>query len=226
MNSFILFDIFSNFMYNTKKENEIMTDDKIREPIQKRSIAKKENIIKSGFDLMCQKGYYNTTTPEIAKAAGVSTGIVYNYFHDKKEIFIEGIKKYANSILFPMLDILEKPIGHKDLKKILEQIIQIFVEKHTISQSAHEELLAMSHLEPEIEEIFKNSEMEMTKKIVTSLEKNGFKTQNLTEKVHISIGLIENLCHEIVYHKHPEIQQNVIKAEVLNIIIFLLIQQK
>ena len=56
-----------------------MSTNNIREPIQKRSIEKKEKIIEAGFDLICEKGYYNTNTAEIAKAAGVSTGIVYQY---------------------------------------------------------------------------------------------------------------------------------------------------
>ena len=54
-----------------------MSDNEIREPVQKRSIEKKEKIIKAGFDLICEKGYYNTNTAEIAKKAGVCTGIVY-----------------------------------------------------------------------------------------------------------------------------------------------------
>ena len=40
----------------------------------------------TGHILFCEKGYYRTNTAEIAKAAGVSTGIVYSYFHDKKDI--------------------------------------------------------------------------------------------------------------------------------------------
>ena len=42
-----------------------MSDNEIREPVQKRSIEKKEKIIKAGFDLICEKGYYNTNTAEI-----------------------------------------------------------------------------------------------------------------------------------------------------------------
>ena len=38
---------------------------------------------------MCNKGYYNISTPDIAKEANVSTGIIYQYFNDKKDIFIE-----------------------------------------------------------------------------------------------------------------------------------------
>ena len=75
-----------------------MADNIVREPIQKRSIEKKEKIIKYGFDLICEKGYYNTNTAEIAKAAGVSTGIVYSYFNDKHDILLEGLKRYAKII--------------------------------------------------------------------------------------------------------------------------------
>ena len=74
-----------------------MSINEIREPIQKRSIEKKEKIIQAGFELICEKGYYNTNTAQIAKAAGVSTGIVYSYFKDKHDILIEGIKIYADS---------------------------------------------------------------------------------------------------------------------------------
>ena len=55
-------------------------EEMIREPRQKRAIEKKNKIIEAGFQLICQNGYYNTNTKEIALEAGVSTGIVYQYF--------------------------------------------------------------------------------------------------------------------------------------------------
>ena len=52
----------------------------IRIPTQKRSIEKKDKIVEKGFELMCENGYFNTSTNDIAKYAGVSTGIIYQYF--------------------------------------------------------------------------------------------------------------------------------------------------
>ena len=72
----------------------------IREPIKKSSIEKKERIIKKGFELMCEKGYHNVNTVDIAKYSNVLTGIIYQYFNDKKDIFVEGVKDYANNIMF------------------------------------------------------------------------------------------------------------------------------
>ena len=87
-----------------------------RMPTQKRSIEKRNKIVEKGFEIMCERGYYNVSTPDIAEAAGVSTGIIYQYFNDKKDIFIEGAKNYSNTIMFPMLTVLESEKIKKNFK--------------------------------------------------------------------------------------------------------------
>ena len=198
-----------------------MTETRI--PTQKRSIEKRNKIIEKGFKLMCEKGYYNTNTTEIAKYADVSTGIIYQYFNDKKDIFLEGVKNYSNSILYPMINILEeKSMDINNLDKIIEDVINKFITKHTISKKAHEELMAMSHLDEDISNIFKDSEIEMTEKIVSLLKENNIILENEEEKVHIIIGIVDNLCHEIVYHNHKKLNYDIMKKEVINIILNIL----
>lgn len=191
----------------------------IRIPTQKRSIEKRNKIIEKGFELMCNNGYYNTNTNEIAKYAGVSTGIIYQYFNDKKDIFMAGVENYANKIMYPMLNTLKtQKIDLNNLDEILSDMIDNFIKSHTISKKAHEELMAMSHLDEDVKNIFKNSELEMTNKIVSLLENNEITTNHLKEKVHIIIGIIDNLCHEIVYHKHEQLNYDIMKKEVINLI--------
>lgn len=191
----------------------------IRVPTQKRSIEKRNKILENGFNLMCENGYFNTSTPDIAKAAGVSTGIIYQYFKDKKDIFIEGVKNYAESIMFPMIDILENEnIKIDNLDNVIKSMINIFIQNHTISKKAHEELMAMSHLDEDVSDIFKNSEIKMTEKIVKILENNNIHLKNAKEKIHIIVGIIDNFCHEIVYHKHSSINYEVMQNEVINLI--------
>jgi AcrR family transcriptional regulator len=195
----------------------------VRMPTQKRSIEKRNRIIQKGFELMCENGYYNTTIPDIAKYAEVSVGIIYQYFNDKKDIFIEGVKDYSNTIMYPMINVLETTqIEIKDFKSLLENMIDNFIKTHTISKKAHEELMAMSHLDEDVSKIFNNSELEMTEKIVSLLENNNIHIKNSREKVHIAIGMIDNLCHEIVYHKHKNFDYNIMKSETINIIINIL----
>ena len=191
-----------------------------RVPTQKRSIEKRNRIIEKGFELMCEKGYYNVSTPDIAEVAEVSTGIIYQYFNDKKDIFIEGVKNYANTIMFPMLTVLESEnIQIENIEQLLENMIDAYIKNHTISKKAHEELMAMSHLDDDVALIFKESEFDLTNKIVKILENNNIKLENPIEKMHIVIGIIENLCHEIVYHKHSKINYDSMKDEVIKMIV-------
>ncbi len=192
----------------------------IREPIKKTSIEKKRKIIEVGFKLMCSKGYHNINTVDIAKEANVSTGIIYQYFNDKRDIFIEGVKDYADNIMFPMINIMDNYVIDKsNLKELLSKMIDSFINTHTMKKEAHEELMAMSYLDKDIKNIFKTRELTMTDKISNILINSGFNSKNMEEKVHVIIGIIDNYCHEVVYHKHEKLDYNAMKEEILNIII-------
>jgi len=199
-----------------------MSENDIREPIQKRSIEKKEKIIKAGFDLICLKGYYNTNTAEIAKSAGVSTGIVYQYFKDKHDILIGGIEKYADDIFYPMLNIIDTSFDKNDIKKILKNMIKKFIENHKLSQEAHEEITAMIHSDKDIANFFHARDIKMTNSISKLLIDNGFNSENITEKVHLMIHLIDDLCHEIIYHKHKGMNYDVMTDIVIETVVHLL----
>ena len=199
-----------------------MSESEIREPIQKRSIETKDKIIEAGFDLICNDGYYKTNTSKIAKKAGVSTGIVYQYFKDKKDILLSGLDKYADDIFYPMLNMSNIKFDKNNFADIMKDMIAKYIGNHKLSKTAHEEITAMTHSDKDIAYFFYKREMDMTHKIVSALTENGFNIANINEKVHIVIGLIDNLCHEIVYHKHEEldydIMTNVVMAEIVNIL--------
>lgn len=190
-----------------------------RIPTQKRSIEKRNKIIEKGFELICEQGYHNISTPDIAKAADVSTGIIYQYFNDKKDIFIEGVKNYSRGIMYPMIDIIDKnDLANMSVETVMNNFIDAFIKNHTISKKAHEELMAMTHLDEDVADIFKESEFELTSKIESNLIENDIKLENAREKIHLIVGIIENLCHEIVYHQHDEIRYDIMKKEVVNMI--------
>lgn len=181
-----------------------MSENEIREPIQKRSIKKKESIIKAGFELFCENGYYNTNTAEIAKNAGVSTGIVYQYFKDKHDILISSLEKYADNICYPTSCIADIKLNKNNIEKSIKEMILKFIENHKLSPKAHEEIMAMTHLDEDVAKFFYERELYATKVMVETFSNQGITTNNLQEKVHIALNLIDNLCHEVVYHKHEK----------------------
>lgn len=201
-----------------------MSETEIREPIQKRSIETKDKIIEAGFELICNDGFYNTNTSKIAKKAGVSTGIIYQYFKDKRDIFLAGLDKYADDIFYPMLNMPNINFSKDDLPNIMKNMIKRYISNHKLSAIAHEEITAMTHSDKDVAFYFHKKEMEMTNKLSNILVENNFKIKNINEKVHIVIGLIDNLCHEIVYHKHKELNYEIMTDVVVNETINILIK--
>lgn len=197
----------------------------IREPKQKRSIEKKNKIIDTAFLLFCEKGYYNTNTAEIAKVAGVSTGIVYNYFTDKKEIFLESIKKYSYMISSPLLNSLNSLSKEYTFDDAINNILDNLVKAHNINKKAHEEMEAMAHTDKDISNFFINFENELCHKIADTLMQFGINPPNIHERVHIIYNLVENFCHEVTYHKHHCLNYSIMKQIVIDTIKSLLLNK-
>lgn len=61
---------------------------------QKRTIESREKINKAAWELFQEKGYFQTNTKEISKRAGVSVGNFYNYYKDKKEVYLALLMDY------------------------------------------------------------------------------------------------------------------------------------
>ena len=104
----------------------------------------------------------------------------------------------------------------------MKDMINRYISNHKLSAIAHEEITAMTHSDKDVAFYFHKKEMEMTDKISNILVENGFSISNINEKVHIVIGLIDNLCHEIVYHKHKELDYNIMTDIVVNDIVNIL----
>lgn len=56
---------------------------------EKEKADKKALILDAAREIFLEKGYYPTTSEEIARRAGVGKGTIYQYFESKKEIFLE-----------------------------------------------------------------------------------------------------------------------------------------
>ena len=194
-----------------------------RIPTQKRSIEKRDRIIDAGFKLMTSNGYYNTNTAEIAKEASVSTGIVYQYFKDKHDILLAGMEKYGEEIFFPLIDLDEDTKLPKDnIEDYIKSLINKAVKNHKLSSKAHEEFMSMVHGDVDIANYYHEHELDMSLRITKMLESNGIVKEDLRERVHVIIGIVDNLCHERVYHKHEELDYDlmtdIVVREIINLV--------
>lgn len=195
-----------------------MAESKTREPVQQRSIEKKKKILDVGFELFCEKGYHNTNTAEIAKKAGVSTGIVYNYFHNKKEIFMECLDLYVKVFSNPIYMAMEEVADKDELIKRIGPVIDMAIKSHNDIKTAHEEMQAMVHFDQDVAAYFKVCEEEMMARLVAILQAKGVQDPHVAEKLHIVLNMIEDVCHEIVFHQHDNLDYEFMKQTVVDMV--------
>ena len=99
-------------MPRTPEENERIKEEK------------KEQILRAGLTVFAENGLAAAKMSDIAKAAGVSYGLVYNYFPSKEEIFVKLINdSFASSQEF-VAEI--KGMQLPPLERIKETFIQLF----------------------------------------------------------------------------------------------------
>ena len=128
------------------------------------------------------------------------------------------MQDFCTQTASPLIEILDKDLPDKKIELILKNIIDITIKKHQFTYSAHSEFVVLALSDPEVAEIYKNFEINLTNNFIDILIKHNFKIDNIQEKVHIAVHLIDDLCHEISYHQHNSINYDIMTDEVITII--------
>ena len=91
--------------------------------------ASKSKILNSSLELFAQKGYSNTSISDIAKSAGISKGLAYNYFKNKETLMEEVIKLLFIEIgsMFTAVNTVKDPF--EKLHKMIDLTFSIIEEK-------------------------------------------------------------------------------------------------
>lgn len=191
-----------------------------RVPKQARSIEKKNKIIKASYELFSEVGYYGTNTKEIAKKAGVSTGILYEYFNDKRDILICVLNDYIKNVFEPILKIFDN-ITTLDYKLIISYIIETTIKAHQNNTKIHEALHSLTHTDEYVNNEFIGQEDLFTEIISDKLVKLGAKKEGIKEKVHLAMNLVQTFSHEYVFDNHEYINYDYMQNLVLKSILVL-----
>jgi AcrR family transcriptional regulator len=128
----------------------------IREPKQQRSIQKKQLVIDTARKLFYKNGYYNTTTNEIAKQAGLSIGTLYSYFADKETILLALLEQYnnASSGFYRLFNSVENALLFQtDLRKWLYCLMDNHIKLRESKRTFYLELKTLYYTIPAVSSV-------------------------------------------------------------------------
>lgn len=87
-------------------------------------------IIRTACRLFAQRGYYNTTIPDIANALGMSVGNLYNYFESKEELAKEIMITVSEWVAERLRKINEMDVDFKEkLRLFVKSFFEIALEE-------------------------------------------------------------------------------------------------
>lgn len=173
---------------------------------------KKQLIMDTALELFAQNGYDTTSIKQIAKKAGISKGLMYNYFQSKEEL----VETILNKGIDDMLEILDPnndgEIDPEELEFFINETLRILKENRVfwrLYYSISVQTSVFKLIENRIDELYKP----IMTKMLTYFEKAGF--ENPLNECIIFSSLMDGISFNYVF-KPDLIPIDAIKKEIIN----------
>ncbi|MGJ4787813.1 TetR/AcrR family transcriptional regulator [Leptospira koniambonensis] len=133
----------------------------VRNPVQDRSIARKENLIEAAYKLVKRNGYNETGIRDIVEEADVSIGTFYAYYKDKNDIAIEVIRKYSEEFYGNLAaETISSLPENADMTRIILEILTRMRKSALKNKKLHKEFAILSIADQTLANVVKKIERE------------------------------------------------------------------
>ena len=183
------------------KSNQAM-----RQPKQTRSIKTKEKIRNVAYQLFCEKGYFKTTTNEIAKVAEVSIGSLYFYYRDKDMILVEILDRYNESFLKIHESMNVQLESYRENPRLwITRFMEEMIKSHRTSKEFNKELIILSHSMPEVSAVMEKQQ-ETVRQVTLDYLKAFYdmlRVKDLEAASIVVVNIMSSLVDQIVFQDNP-----------------------
>ncbi|MBN2274811.1 MAG: TetR/AcrR family transcriptional regulator [Bacteroidales bacterium] len=157
---------------------------------------RKELILQTGLELFATKGYHNVSVSDIARAADISKGLMYNYFESKEVLLSSVVQKGIK-------DLLEAFDRDKD-GVLTKDELSYFIDFIFLSLKNNKQfwrLYFMLIMQPEIYEMVKNEYMSLKERVIKTtyafFEERGYEDPEC--EILIFAAMLDGLAFQFVF---------------------------
>jgi len=124
----------------------------IRVPQQRRSLEKRAKLVETAYQEFSARGYHGTSTNNIVRASGLSTGTLYAYFKDKKQLFLEAVQLHYSRLFA----VLERALGQIEITdtEILKKVLPATLYANADALPFHRELVALMFTDADVQKAY------------------------------------------------------------------------
>jgi AcrR family transcriptional regulator len=121
---------------------------------QKRAAATYEALLEAAARLFAERGFDAAQTPDIAAAAGVSTGAFYRYFTDKRQVFLEVMASHLQRAYDSLFGRLQpERFLDGDARAGIDRALDVLFDYVQKDAPLERELIKMSLRDPEVQKM-------------------------------------------------------------------------
>jgi AcrR family transcriptional regulator len=189
-----------------------------REQVEEMRTRSRDLILEAALELFAHQGFHGTTISQIARNAGISKGLMYNYFTSKEDL-LKGILDQAQQTGDPVFATMNDP--GLDPQAALELAIDQIFELLEANPTYWRLIMALSFKEDissQYEALARRSEMQNLQYLTSLLERTGFPKPEM-ESMYLAAVLDGILLHFLHFkEKYPlremrEFLKNKIRAQ-------------
>jgi Transcriptional regulator len=197
-----------------------MEKKEIRNPQQRRSIEKKNRIIDAARRLFIKNGYFGTNTAEIAQEAGISTGSVYAYFEDKKDILLAVLHKFGREITEDICNEINRHSEKDDLFNTAKQSVKVLVKSHEgQSRLYHDEIESLRYRDEDIKRYFAGVQKTLMAAVAEAVAAQGYIFPHDREQTFLLFRMVDGIEDELTFSSNPDIDHAVLLDECAKLIV-------
>lgn len=203
-----------------------MEKKEVRIPQQKRSIEKKEKIIEAAQKIFNENGYFNTNTAEIAKEAGLSTGSVYAYFTDKKDILLACLEKFGNKLTEDICSAIGRLYVKGELLSTTKKALVILVNSHNGQSSLyHDEIMSLQYRDKDVKKYFTDVKKTLMAAVTDEIESHGYTFKRTREQTFLVTQMVEGIKDELAFNYSTDIDHDFLISECARLIVSMLVKK-
>ena len=198
----------------------------VRIPQQKRSIEKKEKIIEAATRIFMENGYFSTNTADIAKEANISTGSVYAYYEDKKDILLACLNRFGDTLTQEICENIGSLSVTGDISSTIKKVLQIFVDFQNWTKLLHDEIMSLQYRDEDVKNYFSHIEQAMMTAVTNQLDASGYTFRHEREQTFLLFKMIMGIEDELAFDHSPDIDHDILIDECTQTILPMLIKKE
>ena len=196
-------------------------------PIQARSQKTKEKLLTAAIAMYAKSGYHSTTVDEIAAEAGVSTGIAYRYFRNKKDLLLSALEFASKGVKdIASLDSIDTLDDNTDFRKYIDTVLMGFEDIHDRFHDIHEELEGLQHTDEDVRKFYAKVSRDMMENVIDKLSHFLPDHTNIREKAYLAVSLLEQYCHLKMNSNQIDLDFSVLREQTIDTVIGVLERRK